>query len=188
MTLNTRVYVQGPVDLKEMFRYCQEMISVFDVERRTADQQEWRLTPEVLMNEGGQGLPAWLMIYHGGERPCRTEEQAAACDDCCEKDCNPADHEPPSWYKVSFDTGYGYQGPSGMGCGDLHTLFVAKLGFWLDDRKVPWKWLNEFTGVVHDDYESLADLSGGGRQASAWYANVAAPAIEAHIRKLGAAE
>ena len=73
MTLDTRVFVIDEIDARELFTKCQSLLTQYDDDHRTAEDQRSRMTPEHLMNEGMQGLPAWLMISHGGERPYRTE-------------------------------------------------------------------------------------------------------------------
>lgn len=193
MTLDTRVYVTDHTDLQEMFTKCQSLLTQYDEDRRGPDRQRSRLTPDHVMNEAMQGLPAWLMIDTAGERPYRTAEQAARHEDCNHPDspdaqyysagdavCTETEHRPPCWYEVSFDTAYSYTGPDGMGCGDLHARLVAELGVWLDAKGVRWKWKNEFTGEVYEGYDALIGLASGGFEATAWFRTVVAPAI-AHI-------
>jgi hypothetical protein len=133
MTLDTRIYVVDEIDLRELFTKCQSLLTQYDEQGRTPDKQQSRMTPDCLMNEGMQGLPAWLIIHSGGERPYRTEQQSidhdpSICDlptspwivECDDPSiswefCTKTRHDEPCWYEVSFDTAYGYRGPDGMG-------------------------------------------------------------------------
>lgn len=192
MTLDTRVYVIDEIDLRELFTKCQSLLTPYDEARRTPDQQKSKLYPKSLDNEPMQDLPAWLMVHTGGERPHRTAEQAAVHDYCNHPDspdaeyyeadapvCVKTEHDPVCWYEISWDTAYGYRGPDGMGCGDLHARLVAELGAWLDARGVRWKWKNEFSGEVHEGYERLIELASGGFEATSWFRTMVVPAIAA---------
>lgn len=194
MTLDTRIYVVDEIDLGELFTKCQGLLTQYDEQGRSPEQQRSKLSPSSLSNEGMQGLPAWLMIDHRGERPFRTQEQVDACDeDCnlpgrsyydpdeplCDGKTGYNHRKPACWYEISFDTAYGYRGPEGIGCGDLHARLVAELGAWLDAKSIRWKWKNEFTGEVHEGYDRLIDLASGGFEATAWFRTTVMPAIAA---------
>lgn len=188
MTLDTRMYVLDRVDHRAMFQRCQELIGATDA--RTSDEQDptyrngQRIvepgSPWTLMNEPGQGLSAWLMMHYRPGAPLRSAEQAAGHDEYCEEDCSGREHRPACWLEISFDTAYGYRGPGGEGCGDLHARVVAELGQWLDKAGVRWSWRNEFTGEVHTGYDRLVDLMSGGFEATAWFQTSALPAILRH--------
>ena len=107
---------------------------------------------ESIMNLPGQRLDAWVIVYHREGEPV----------------------------EISLDTSYGYTGADG-GCGDLHARVVAHLGQWLDSKGIAWSWLNEFTGEVHQSYEGLADLAGGGAEASAWFRDIVKPALSGEV-------
>jgi hypothetical protein len=123
MTLDTRVYSPG-ADYRETFLKVNELIGAHEgvKVKEAADS---------IMNLPGQGLDAWVIVYHRQGEPV----------------------------EVSIDTGYGYRGPDG-GCRDLHARVVAELGQWLDSKGIAWSWQNEFTGETHPGYEGLADFGG----------------------------
>lgn len=191
MTLDTRIYVTDHIDLRELFTKCQSLLTPYDDQHRGPELQRSKAYPKSLDNEPMQDLPAWLMVHHGGERPYRTAEQSAGHDYCNhpstdyfdsdEPTCAKTEHDPPCWYEISYDTAYGYRDENGMGCGDLHARLVAELGAWLDAKGVRWMWKNEFTGEVHEGYESLIELASGGFEASAWFRTMVAPAIAARM-------
>jgi hypothetical protein len=169
VTLNTTVYVIDDVDLRELFHTCQQLLTPYDAEHREPDQQISYVKPKRIGNRLGQGLPAILEIETGGERPCWTEQQAVEHNEYCnlpglpyydstEPPCTKSTHGVPCWYEVSFDTAYSWSGAGGAGCGDLHASLVTRLGRWLDDRGVRWKWRDEQTGKVHEGYEALDAL------------------------------
>lgn len=179
MTLDTSVYIHGDVDRHEVFAFCQSLLGPVDGQR--AKDTDWHSeTVRMLMNEGGQGLPAWLMVRYDVAGPLRTD------GDACSEDCDEADdyhhHLPAHLIEVSFDTAYGYRDEQGRGCGDLHACYVAALGGWLDGRGIAWSWHNEFTGDIHggpDRYERLADLTGESKRATEWFRSLVLPAIQA---------
>lgn len=186
MTLDTRIYVLDPVPPQAVFQFCRGLIGA-------EDRHTYGETPGGLSNAPGQGLPAWLMLYHGNGAPLTTPEQAAAHDD----DCNMPEskyYEPTEplcdgthtyrracWLTVSFDTAYGYSDQRGYGCGDLHAEYIARLGQWLDSIGVRWEWQNEFTGEVHSGYDRLGDLGRGGKDAADWFRTAVLPAIAADM-------
>jgi len=172
MTLDTRIYVHGQVDYRQVFVKCSQLIGAHEGIR-------FEDKPGNIYNRIDQGLCALLDIRHGNGRPLRVPGDhrpwCAGEDDECFSPCGI-----PCWLEVSFDTAYGYQGPEG-GCGDLHARLVAELGQWLDGQGIGWSWQNEFTGEVHQGYEGLTDLAGSGARASSWFRDIAAPAIAAHM-------
>lgn len=211
MTLDTRVYVLDEVDHREVFRECQRLIGQYATDRRGPDQQRWTDeqnktwskgesfvelgNPWTIGNDVGQGLPAWLLVYYRPAESYRSADQSAEHDEwTCnfpgakhyepdEPLCDETEHDQPCWLEISMDTAYGYRGPEGMGCGDLHARIVAELGQWLDAKGARWKWRNEFSGEIHEGYERLIDIASSGFEASAWFSTTVAPAIAAQIAK-----
>jgi hypothetical protein len=202
MTLDTRVYVLNPINQREVFLKCCQLLGVTEQHRCedkqdacwNADTKEWEVQPGnswIAQTVPDQGLPAWLMLHYRPDAPYRTAAEAAAHDDdICnlpgtewyDEDDGPCDgswHWPACWLEISFDTAYSYRDGQGRGCGDFHASLVAELGQWLDERGVAWKWKNEFTGDVHTGYEQLIELCSGGFEASAWFRTSVMPAIAA---------
>jgi hypothetical protein len=200
MTLSTNLYVLDPVDVPELFRFVQGLLTKYDDrpegERQTPEQQvshddesTWR-GPGVrsLRNELGQGLPAILDITYRADGPLTTEEQGATCGEYCEpggSDDGSDYHDHPTvcFADLDLDTAYGYRDSRGWGCGDLHAAMLAEIGQWLDERKIRWSWRNEFTGEVHGDddrYPQLVELGRGGAEASDWFRGMVLPAILGH--------
>ena len=189
MTLDTAIYVRGPVDHKALFLKCNQLIGATERTRSKDEQDtsyhegEWIAAPGnawTIMNEPGQGLPGWLMVHYRPGAPLHTAEDAARHDEDCEPDCDGDHYIRACWLRVSLDTAYSYSDAYG-GCGDLHARFVAALGAWLDERKVPWSWKNEFTGEVHQGTEGLDDLGSRGAEAAAWVRKTVLPAIAAGL-------
>jgi hypothetical protein len=185
MTLDSRVYIDSPkISAREVLTKMQEILGKYDEHHRPPAQQKVRVDSDSIGNELGQGLPAWVIVYHNGERPIWSEDQECT-DEFCRKyhdedGCYHAD-KGPHWLCVSMDTAYGYDHNS-MGCGDLHATMIAELGQWLDEKQVPWSWQNEFTSEIHggpDRYKRLVDLMTGGFEATAWFRTSVLPVIEA---------
>jgi hypothetical protein len=81
---------------------------------------------------------------------------------------------------IDFDTAYGYQGPNGEGCSELHASFIFKLREYLPESTTI-RWQNEFTGDWYVDLDGLETLVSGGLEAQNWFHNIAKPAIEASL-------
>lgn len=207
MTLDTRIYVLDRVDVRELFREGQRLLGLADERQRGPDQQRWSDeqdktwregvsfvepgNPWTISNDVGQGLPGWLMIHYRRDGERRRTAEEAAVHECCnhpdsdyydagEPQCSSVEHNPVCYAEVSIDTAYGYRGPNGYGCGDLHAAFITALGEWLDARGIRWKWRNEFTFEVHEGYDRLIDLTSGGSEAANWFRTSVLPAIAAH--------
>ncbi len=80
---------------------------------------------------------------------------------------------------MDFETAYGYRDSRGWGCGELHAMLVAELANYLLQAGVRWKWMNEFTGEIHDgeDISKLTELIEGGQKANNWFQNTVVPVI-----------
>lgn len=203
MTLSTNVYILDEIDHTEVFRFCQGLLAKYD-DRPGEHEQAWKDSGswrgegyQSIHNLIGQGLPAILDINYRTGRPMRTAEEAAEHDEDCNLpinaewydpeagDCDKTEHDPPCWLDVDFDTAYGYKDSRGWGCGDLHAVLVGELGAWLAERGIRWRWRNEFTGVIHDDADSLIELVSGGFEAGAWFATTVLPAIVSDFARGG---
>ena len=196
MTLSTNLYVLDDVDVRELFRFAQGLLTKYDdrTPPQTPDQQVssddegYRDGTRSLRNQLGQGLPAILEITYRADGPLTTPEQSATCTEDCEPDDDYHYHPRACWADVDFDTAYGYRDARGWGCGDLHAVLVGEVGKWLDERGIRWEWRNEFTGDVHGGdtrYERLIELVSGGFEASAWFRTSVLPAIAAQIEQGG---
>jgi hypothetical protein len=82
--------------------------------------------------------------------------------------------------EVTFDTAYGYRFEEGENCSQLHARLVAQLGNWLDERGLPWKWQNEYTGEWFDRYDGLGEFVNAHKLTGAadWFGNIVLPLIE----------
>jgi hypothetical protein len=126
------------------------------------------------MNDGAQGLPAWLIVRY---RPGALTE-AEGHDEWCEEDCA-YQHDPAYWANIGLDTAYSYHDSYG-GCGALHARLLFDLGQWLDERGIEWSWRNEFTGEIHggeDRYRRLSELTEGSQAAMRWFKSVVEPLV-----------
>lgn len=150
MTLDTKIGLMAPVPLESLRDRCNELLGAADA-KPMGPEAWYSETRWVYGNAGNQGLPAWLMIYYSPDGPLPEEEDR---DEIEEQYRNPTGMV----MEVSFDTAYGYRGPNGSGCGDLHAWLVSELGAWLDERRVPWCWQNEFSGEWFFGTEGLDQL------------------------------
>jgi hypothetical protein len=201
MTLDTRIYVTDKVDVHELFHHIQGLLTKHDDPAHRAPEDQCSEdaqdntrrdgNPWTIGNVIDQGLPAWLMVHYRTDGMYRTPEAASEHDEYCnlpgnenfdadEPECNGTvgySHRPACWAEVMLDTPYGYRGPNGEGCGDLHAQLVADIGRWCDERGLSWKWKNEFTDDIHEGYAPLAGLLSGGFEATSWFRTTVAPAL-----------
>lgn len=167
MTLSTDILVCEPVNPERVFRHGLSLLA-----RAVSFEPRWEHCPAGdgvgfknahYVSECGQGLPAWLWVHYASDGPLTYYD--------------PDDHEyfretrgdawSPPWFdqhciRIDFDTAYGYKGPNGQGCSDLHAWLVQEMVEWLADNgatKVVWK--NEFTGEWFDPTETGALLALG---------------------------
>lgn len=200
MTLDTRIYVNSKVDVKELFHYGQWLLHAMDDAedraRRVPGRQRWRDKAmtictvdgwvddpsgvRMIYNEMGQGLPAALDITYRVGGPVKVS--ADECDRYCSTPCDMGSpHKPAHWCEISLDTAYSYSNPSIGGCTELHVELMRGFDDWLSGRDVTFSWKNEYTGDVHPWPEGLEQFGKNGASASAWYLDTARPAIAAHI-------
>lgn len=206
MTLDSRIYVHGETGIPNLFIACQRAVLRYDQAGRTLDQIVWEDEEATdwsrearertgdgyvpngkrdRLNTVGQGLPAWLWLHYRLDGPYRSVEESQEHDECCEyEDSEPCDgsgHRPAAFIEIMLDTTYGYEDERGWGCGDLHAALIWEIGHYLDAQGVGWSWMNEFTGEIHDGFNNLDDLGGGGAKAQNWFRNTVLPAIAAGI-------
>lgn len=150
MTLDTRIYVKDPTDVRALFRFCQSLLG--DPEGMLTEECVEPFNVPTIMNRIGQGLPAWLIVHYGEDGPLTPD-----WDEKTRYPPEPADGgELDTWaVTVSFDTAYSYRGPNGQGCSDLHAWLVREVTRWCDDRRLSWAWENEFTGEVFTTLDEL---------------------------------
>lgn len=187
MTLSTDMYIQGEVDLAQLRRTVQEALATFD--DRPIDAQIWEQNggpdndspfwENTFASVGGQGLPAWTIVYHGADGAWRAPEDEY--DNDVEDGEEPRFVAPKHFARIDFDTAYAYTGPHGEGCAELHTALMLQVGAWLEAQGVPWQWQNEFTGQIHDAHEGFEEFAGHGYEATAWFKSIT-PAIAAHVQ------
>lgn len=199
MTLSTNVYVLDPVDVHELFRFCQELLTQYDEGRHLPPERQvmsdgpgsvYRNGGFIddpdgrrrIANQLGQNLPAILDIDYRVGGPLR-EAQTECDDDCNPDECSGRYHERACYADVDFDTAYGARFSFG-GCSELHALLVSDLGQWLDAKGIRWEWRNEYTGDVHggdERYTALAGLLDSGDKAMDWFRNCVLPAVPAMV-------
>jgi len=149
MTLSTDMFIQAPVDITALQYVVKCALAEFDEVGRTPDQQAWNddsaeLSPS-FSTLVGQGLPAWTYIYFGVAGTWAQPHDEV--DDGYET--------PMHFARIDFDTAYGYRGENGESCSALHVELMKRVGAWLDEQSVPWKWRDEFTGIIHDAYDGF---------------------------------
>lgn len=189
MTLNTRIYIQGPEDPESLYSFINPLIG------GNSDTHVKRGEGSIY-NAPDQGLAGWLEIDFGRDGgPYRAE---GVHDEYCpvinelERQYLEPGEEPscvasctPCWIKMSIDTAYSYSDAYG-GCTILHARLIVSLHEWLQQRNgTPFSWQNEYTGEVHKGLDGLDDFIGSGEKAMEWFTGTVKPAIEKEIESRG---
>lgn len=203
MTLNTSIVIGKPYNVHEVFAYCRALLNTPEnTEVRAGpepgEERDWRPGQKWIANPGGIGLAAWLWIYYGADGPMLHQHDETCSielggkHDVTQEEIDEhtrhvaEDPTENGWgaIEVTFDTTYGYRSDAGEGCSQLHARLVAQLGRWLDERGLPWKWKNEYTGVWFDGYEGLAEFVDAHKStgAAAWFEDTVMPLIESGAR------
>jgi hypothetical protein len=190
VTLDTRVAIGAPTDVRELFAFCQRLVD-------TPSGVDAQVNERSIGNPPGIGADAWLIVYHGGDGPLPVHEHDKWCatelggewnhtqEDIDEHASVANDPTENGWavIEVSFDTAYGYKGPSGESCSDLHARIVTALGQWLDAKGLPWKWKNEYSGEWFDRFDQLDQFGDAHRATGAddWFRGQVLPLIEGGV-------
>lgn len=194
MTLNTNIYVLDEIDPAEVFHQAASLMHVRD-DYQFTNGPHWMGSLNAIAAEPGQGYPAWLILqYRPGGVPIATADGNAAAlathladtDPETHKYCEGDDHSEwerdelyePCWLSFDYDTAYGYRGPNGEDCNDLHAGYIRQMGAWFDARGIRWKWQNEYTGEIFTGYDGLAQFAHNGDQAQGWFTNDVLPKFE----------
>ena len=184
MTLSTSLIIIEPCDAETVFRLCLDQLTVgfggvptWDYQRQgqvkvwpnghesTADTSHWSTTC-------GQGLDAWLFVYHA--EPGRALRLADPADVTSVAGVPPCDHH---HVRVNWDTAHNTRSSRNEQCGDLHTRLIRSIGEWLDAQGLTWWWQLEETGEWFRGVQNLDELGDHGAAASAWVSNVVLPAL-----------
>lgn len=146
MTLSTDIIIRQPVNPADLFSDLMALLARFP---GSPAEPEWDHEPErhQYVSRCGQGLPAWVFVHYAADGPLRVYDDERIG---WEREDDPT-WQVPDWnehcIKVNLDTGYGYKGPGGAGCSDLHAFLIAAIYHWCAGRGVTdLRWENEFTG------------------------------------------
>lgn len=190
MTLHTRVAITGPIPTRTAFDLALQAVctAAGEAARIATAQIEG---PEDCYEPGvrrigsviGQGLPALTWCTFRPDGPLHPED--AYDDEYAEEGEEPYFMSPACSLMLHWDTAYGFTGPNGMGCSDLHSIAIAHVCQELTKRGLGMHWHNEYTGEWHLGIENLDTLSAAGLEADLWYRNTALPAIALHIASEG---
>lgn len=185
MTLHTRVAIVQEIDPQDAFRLALDTICVAAGEAdRIATAKVREPSPYGdAMHVGtvlGQGLPGIVDCDYRIGGPLHAEDYYGDDDDYEPGEKRWLD-TPACWLSIGWDTAYGYTGPNGMGCSDLHSVAITLVHKALAERGIQMHWYNEYDGAWHPGIENLGTLSAAGLEADLWFRNTAMPAITAHL-------
>jgi hypothetical protein len=170
VTLGSYIVIVDPVDARALFDFGVGLLG-------SASNVTWEpITHEMDPEYGhgwstqcGQGLASMFDVEFAADGPLRFHDP----------EWMGPDEVVPWWdqhcVSVRLDTAYGYRGPNGSGCGDVHLWLIREIGRWLDDRPIPPRglfnldmyvdWIEGWqeTGWGDADRGALSDLAAAGR-------------------------
>lgn len=166
MTLNTRFYITTPgIDPVTVWDALLDMVEPEDFPYSREDYTEvgaapsWGPKGSIRTNtKVGIGLKAWCFMWHntdGSEIPLDDDETSDIDREDLEDDLI---YRPRSYARLDFDTSYGYTGPNGEGCSDLHGQIVTRLAQIVTELGGEYAWQDEYTGEWFTDLDHVPDF------------------------------
>lgn len=163
MTLNTKFYITTDgIDPNTVWNALLDMVEPEDfplsredyTETEDADERGWGPKGSTKTNTRvGIGLNAWCFMWHN-------EDGSALVYD--EEHTDDPDEDiwftPRGYIRLDFDTAYGYRGPNGEDCSDLHGRIVARLAEIVTAMGGEYAWQDEFTGEWFTDLSHIPDF------------------------------
>lgn len=202
MTLNTKIYINGPIDVEELFAWGNANLIRPDhepvVTRRGVGEGEYSWQKDAMVgNRIGQGFCAIFEIEHREGAPISHMESFYPSD--YDEDDPESKGEmleakdelaarPDYYAEITFDTSYGFSDTINgvqMGCSALHSWFIYALVDYCDSKGVTLSWINEFSGEYYRGLDGLETLLQDGRSASDWFHNMVVPAITNEVTRNG---
>jgi hypothetical protein len=159
MTLDTEVWLKGPIDSEAAFTLALDAICQAAERPQDATSAKVFRAPDQISTRPGQGLPAWLWL---------------------DRDPNGGALYPDLGVTVSFSWDTAYSSREGVNgdvdCDLLHARALVYVHGHLPPG-VTMKWRNEYTGDVFDGVDGLESLIESGADAQNWFWTVAAPEV-----------
>ena len=162
MTLNTYFHVTTPgIDPQEIWNLLMSHVETEDTvpdSVHTGPAKYGRDGQTRMGTRPGSGRLALCDMYYTetGEElsrhPSETDDPELVDWD------NDLYYVPRSHICMSFDTAYGYRGPNGEGCSDLHQNILRSLASYVTSHGGEFIWKDEYTGEWHTDTESISTL------------------------------
>lgn len=181
MTLNTQVWLKGPIDSEEAFTLALDAICQAAERPQDAKSAKVFREPNQISTRAGQGLPAWLWLDRDPNGGALYTDDQYDTNDVGSPD-RPYLTNFACAVSFSWDTAYSSrEGANGdVDCDLLHARALVYVHGHLPPG-VTLKWRNEYTGDVFDGVDGLESLIESGADAQNWFWTVAAPVIAAHL-------
>lgn len=182
MTLNTSVFIRGPIDGPTAFRLALQAVLTVDGEqpgaldtaetKHTPQGSKWWANHDQIMTVPDQGLPAWTFCdYMADGSPIAETDQYDDDDDDGRYLTLPA-----CQVEVRWDTAYGYQRPHLRSAAALHGAAIV----WLHEhlpQGCSLVWRDEFDGSDHEGLTGLEQFTASGVEARQWFLGTVLPAV-----------
>ena len=144
MTLSTSIRIADPVNPELVFLKAREIIGIPAEHPFTIGDKGLGWDNGVWIASRPDGFRSALDVSHAHGDLLIDE-----CDEYCDTPCDHHAKQPPAYVDVRLDTTYGFRGPNGETCGDVHREVCARLGAWLDEQGLDWWAMDEYTGEWH---------------------------------------
>lgn len=142
MTLATRLNISDPVNPELVFLKARAAIGIPAEHPFKID----RVGGAVSIYSKPDGFCSALVVSHNdGALVAQDCAPGVTCDDPCDYHAR----MPSAFVEIWLDTTYGYRGPNGEICDDVHNEVVASVGAWLMTQGVEWWSHNEYDGSWH---------------------------------------
>lgn len=179
MTLSTNVGFRGNVDAADLHRWVNEnLLKAPDAHLKVEGPNKWTEWHQI-SNAPGQGFSAWVITTHNnGDLLVYLPEDTSDWDE--DDIAYHATYPTGMTAVVDFDTTYGYTGPLGEGCTELHAMFIARLYHeYALPRGLEIVWQNEYSGAWNEGLEGFSDFFDGGDDARTWFKELVVPYFNA---------
>lgn len=175
MTLNTEIFIHDKVFIRDKI----DRMELHCFANSLVGGGAFRVTKSKIVNDPGQGLDAWLMVFANEDG---TPVHPVAEEVSPEFNPYPT---PAHFARVTFDTGYAWRGALGEDCSCLHASYIVRMHDWLAEHNITMSWRNEYTGQISSGKEGIESLLGMGGETVEWFNNTLIPALNSQFEIRG---
>ena len=162
MTLKTRFYVTTPgIDPQAIWDLLMAHVETEDTVPNTVytgPAKYGRIGQTLKSTRRGSGRNALCHMYYTETEEEIPQHPSETDDPELEDLENDVHYNPHAYIELSFETAYGYRGPDGEECSDLHRTILLSLSSYVTSHGGEFIWNDEFTGEWHTGIEPISTL------------------------------